>query len=276
MVCQVMASEDITYNWDFFVSYTSADQPWAEWIAWVLEEDGHRVLIQAWDFVPGSNWIRGMQTGTRDAARTVAVLSDAYLNSVFGSTEWQAALASDPDGSGRKLLVARVEDCQRTGLLAAVVSVDLFDVPETAAKSRLQEMIRAAARGRAKPTVPPRFPGEARAVPKEPGFPGNDRNDARGRPQDYAKDSEPSRDGNWFQRLRTPIQAAIITGIFTVLAAAVTGIFALINSHGSPPSPGPDSPTASITGSSPTPSVSGTGNLVSLSSRGVEHSRIQL
>jgi hypothetical protein len=40
---------------DFFVSYTQADRHWAEWIAWVLEEDGYRVLIQAWDFVPGSN-----------------------------------------------------------------------------------------------------------------------------------------------------------------------------------------------------------------------------
>src|SRR5580700_4865724 len=131
----MMASGNIGYQWDFFVSYTRADQPWAEWIAWVLEEDGHRVLIQAWDFVPGSNWIQSMQAGTRDAARTVAVLSEAYLNSVFGSAEWQAALASDPDGSSRKLLVARVEECQRPGLLAAVVGIDLFGVPEAAAKS---------------------------------------------------------------------------------------------------------------------------------------------
>ena len=43
---------------DFFISYTQADRAWAEWMAWVLEEDGHKVLIQAWDFVPGSNWIR--------------------------------------------------------------------------------------------------------------------------------------------------------------------------------------------------------------------------
>ena len=62
-------------EWDFFISYTQADRAWAEWIAWMLEEDGHRVLIQAWDFVPGSNWIQGMQAGSRDAARTIAVLS---------------------------------------------------------------------------------------------------------------------------------------------------------------------------------------------------------
>ena len=35
-------------GWDFFVSYTQADRGWAEWIAWQLEEDGYRVLLQAW------------------------------------------------------------------------------------------------------------------------------------------------------------------------------------------------------------------------------------
>jgi hypothetical protein len=48
---------------DFFVSYTQADRAWAEWIAWILEEDDHRVLVQAWDFVPGTNWIQSMQGG---------------------------------------------------------------------------------------------------------------------------------------------------------------------------------------------------------------------
>ncbi|WP_241830645.1 toll/interleukin-1 receptor domain-containing protein [Parafrankia colletiae] len=28
-------------GWDFFVSYTQTDQPWAEWIAWTLEEAGY-------------------------------------------------------------------------------------------------------------------------------------------------------------------------------------------------------------------------------------------
>jgi hypothetical protein len=45
---------------DFFVSYTQVDQAWAEWIAWVLEENEYQVLIQAWDMVAGSNWISRM------------------------------------------------------------------------------------------------------------------------------------------------------------------------------------------------------------------------
>ena len=46
---------------DFFVSYNKADKQIAEWIAWVLEEAGHEVLIQAWDFRPGENFVIGMQ-----------------------------------------------------------------------------------------------------------------------------------------------------------------------------------------------------------------------
>lgn len=73
---------DTYEGWDFFVSYTQADRAWAVWIAWVLEEAGYRVLIQAWDFVPGSNWVKRMQDGTARAARTIAALSDEYLESV--------------------------------------------------------------------------------------------------------------------------------------------------------------------------------------------------
>src|SRR6185312_4922076 len=67
IVCQMTADENSPGGWDFFISYTQADRAWAEWIAWILEEDGHRVLVQAWDFVPGTNWVQGMQAGTRDA-----------------------------------------------------------------------------------------------------------------------------------------------------------------------------------------------------------------
>ena len=72
---------DEVSDWDFFVSYTQADRTWAEWISWSLEENGYRVLVQAWDFVPDTNWTQHMQDGTTDAARTIAVLSEDYLKS---------------------------------------------------------------------------------------------------------------------------------------------------------------------------------------------------
>src|SRR6185437_6144712 len=98
-----------------------ADAAWAEWIAWVLEEDGHRVLIQAWDFVAGDNWVQRMREGVAGAARTVAILSTDYLESEFGTAEWEAAWRADPLGARRKLLTVKVADCEWPDLLASVV-----------------------------------------------------------------------------------------------------------------------------------------------------------
>jgi hypothetical protein len=73
---------DSAVGCDVFVSYNQADRAWAEWIAWQLDHLGWRVLIQAWDFVPGTNWTNSMQEGIRRAKRTLAVMSPAYLKSV--------------------------------------------------------------------------------------------------------------------------------------------------------------------------------------------------
>jgi hypothetical protein len=159
-------------EWDFFVSYTQADRAWAVWVAWVLEEAGYRVLVQAWDFVPGSNWVRRMQDGAERSARTIAVLSDDYLKSVYGGAEWQAAWAADPAGAGRRLLPVRVHECDRPGLLAGVTGFDLFGLDEAAARSLLLSKVRAAVEGRAKPAVKPGFPGAGGGPAGGPRFPG--------------------------------------------------------------------------------------------------------
>jgi len=163
---------DAADGWNFFISYTSADQAWAEWIAWQLEDAGYKVLIQAWDFVAGSNWQIRMQEGMEQAQRTVAVLSEAYLTSVYGQAEWQAAHRKDPRGFTRKLLPIRIEDCPRPGLLGGIVSIDLFGHDPEQASSELLRHIRQALIGRAKPDKAPSFPLHRQHPPAdEPTFP---------------------------------------------------------------------------------------------------------
>ena len=162
-------------DWDFFVSYAQPDRGWAEWIAWQLEEDGYRVLIQAWDMVAGANWVHRVQDGVLRAARMIAVLSDAYLKSVFGTAEWEAAWLADPRGEQRGLLTFRVCECDRPGLLGGLVSVDLFSVGESAARERVRSAVRGAITGRGKPGIAPTFPparGARRTGWAGPGFPG--------------------------------------------------------------------------------------------------------
>ena len=151
-------------KWDFFISYAQADQAWAEWVAWQLEEDGHRVLFQAWDAAPGSNWILNVHEGVQRAARTVAILSPSYLSSVYATAEWQAAWARDPGGEIRKLVAVRVVDCEQPGMLSAVVRCDLFGVPESQARIRLRSAIAASLSGRRKQFSPPLFPPSQRRL----------------------------------------------------------------------------------------------------------------
>jgi len=89
---------------DFFVSYTSSDRAWAEWIAWQLEAEGYQVVVQAWDFTAGRDWVHEMQQATATAERVVAVLSAAYLRSAHGEAEWRAFYAQDPSGEQGLLL----------------------------------------------------------------------------------------------------------------------------------------------------------------------------
>ncbi len=147
---------------DFFISYTSADRAWAEWIAWQLENAGYAVVIQAWDFRPGSNFVAEMHAGLIAAERVLAILSPRYFASRFGAMEWQAMLA---DKSADKLLPVRIEACDVEGLLRGIVYIDLVDAEEATAKRCLLDGV---TRGRAKPTTAPAFPrqsGEPAARP---------------------------------------------------------------------------------------------------------------
>jgi hypothetical protein len=109
---------------DFFVSYTNADRAWAEWIAWQLEAEGYRVVVQAWDFRPGTDFVEQMHQVVEQVERTIAVLSLAYLDSAFGGAEWRAVFAKDPTGEHGLLLPVRVEEVEPPGLLRTRIYVD--------------------------------------------------------------------------------------------------------------------------------------------------------
>ncbi len=154
---------------DFFVSYNSADRHWAEWIAWHLEESGYTTVIQAWDSRPGKNFVLWMQESASQANRTIAVLSQAYLDAAFTQPEWTAAFRQDPTGEKGTLLPVRVETCDLKGLLPAITYIDLVDLDENVAKEALLEGVKLE---RVKPSSPPGFPGLAGRLAARPEFPG--------------------------------------------------------------------------------------------------------
>lgn len=96
---------------NFFISYSGADSTWAEWIAWVLEEAGYTVVLQAWDFRPGSNFVLEMQQAA--AQRSVRSPSSRRTSSHPGSLPRNGQLHS------REIPPARAGSCCRCGCASA-------------------------------------------------------------------------------------------------------------------------------------------------------------
>jgi tetratricopeptide (TPR) repeat protein len=161
---------------DFFISYRGQDQAWAEWIAWQLEDAGYAVVLQAWDFRPGVSFINEMDTASKEARAVIAVLSPDYVSSPYTTVEWQAAYVKNPTGEQGSLIPVRVRPCEVQGLLATLVYIELVGLDEPAARDTLLAGIRRDGKqrpARAKPLVPPGFPGglpHAVAAPQT--FPG--------------------------------------------------------------------------------------------------------
>ena len=103
-----------------------------------------------------------MQDGVSRSARVIVVLSPAYIGSVFGAAEWQAIWVHDPGGAKRRVIPVRVADCERPGLLAGIVGIDLFGVSEPTALQRLQDAVQQALAGRGETAERALIPGRAR------------------------------------------------------------------------------------------------------------------
>ncbi|GFG65510.1 hypothetical protein MKUB_30000 [Mycobacterium kubicae] len=159
----------MAHSKDFFISYNKANRAWAEWIAWVLEAEGYRTVVQDWDFKPGGNFVVEMDTATKECARTIAVLSQDYLDAEFTVPEWAAQFATDPKGLNRRLVPVRVDSCDIEGLLGQVIYCDLVGLDEEASRKRLLSQL---SPGRTKPAVAPPFPGASSGtpfpIPKQP------------------------------------------------------------------------------------------------------------
>ncbi len=143
---------------DFFISYTKADLAQAEWITGQLELAGYSTTLQAWDFFSGQNFVLKMHEASRDAKRTIILLSPAYLTATFTQAEWAAAFYRDPTGEKGTLLPIHIRECrqQLTGLLGPIAFIDLVGLSEKEAQTQL---LRGVKRESIRPKEPPPFPG---------------------------------------------------------------------------------------------------------------------
>ena len=153
---------------DFFISYTTRDKDWAEWIAWQLEHAGHSVVLQDWDVRPGDNFIQKMHEWLQRARRILVVLSANYLapDRKYPILEWTNALD--------RLVPVRIDDFVPPGLLQSMHRIELHGLSEADASKALLKGIETT-RGKPdeKPIYPAHHPQPFRQGPKP--FPGDRR-----------------------------------------------------------------------------------------------------
>lgn len=141
---------------DFFISYNKNDLRWAEWIAWILEEAGFTVNIQAWDFKPGEDFVQRMNESLDESRKLIAVLSQDYFDAKYTIVEWEHFFRKDPIGRERRLLPIRVKECQLPPLLEPRIYIDLLGLTEEDARIAI---LMAAKGNRGRPLSPLEFPG---------------------------------------------------------------------------------------------------------------------
>ena len=127
---------------DFFVSYTGTDTQYATWIAELLESEGFKVEIQAWDFRPGDNFVKKIDDALQKCDKLIVVLSRNYLRSEWCRTEWTSKLAEKSNPNDGSIIPIRVEPVEVEGLLSPIVYIDIVDKDESNAKQCILEGIR--------------------------------------------------------------------------------------------------------------------------------------
>jgi hypothetical protein len=99
---------------DFFISRAGADAGIASVIGRILEQAGHRVVLQQWDFA-NRNFMDKMHEALSSGARVIALLSNDYLASEHTRAEWLNAIAHDPLNTKGRLILLRVGECTPAG-----------------------------------------------------------------------------------------------------------------------------------------------------------------
>jgi hypothetical protein len=142
-----------------FVSYTSADRDWAQWIAWTLKEAGHTTFVHEWEVGAGENIPAWMEERLGEADRMIGVFSDGYTQAIYSRSEHWAAYWNDPEGRKGFLVPVQVGPVAEWPMLAKPLKrLSLIDLHQEAAREALINFLRPPA----PPIEAPRFPGAKR------------------------------------------------------------------------------------------------------------------
>ncbi|MET9669074.1 FxSxx-COOH system tetratricopeptide repeat protein [Streptomyces sp. NPDC006475] len=159
---------------DLFLSYVAENRMWADWVEYRLTRAGFRVVPR--DVSAERDPATDDTHPAEQAARTVVLLSSAYLKSARAVEVWQRSAAEDPGGGRHHLLPVRVGDVRLTTPYIDRNPVDLFRLDEVNATTALLRALDRPVQLPDSGSPGPRFPGTVpkiwNAPPRNPGFTG--------------------------------------------------------------------------------------------------------
>ncbi|ATW47775.1 FxSxx-COOH system tetratricopeptide repeat protein [Streptomyces peucetius] len=159
---------------DLFLSYVAENRMWADWVEYVLSRAGFRVVPR--DVSAERDPVEIDAAAAENAARTVVLLSSAYLKSARAVEVFQRTASEDPSGGRRHLLPIRVGDVRLTTPYIDRNPVDLFRLDEVHATGSLLRALDRPVQLPEPSSPGPRFPGTVpkiwNAPPRNPGFTG--------------------------------------------------------------------------------------------------------
>ena len=161
-----------THMADIFVSYTSSDKDWAEWIGHELIRLSHEPHLHDWEISGGGNLAEWMEKRHDEADHVLCVVSKTYLGKPYSS--WERHAAQWAVHRPNFVLPVFVEDCEPPTMFAHLKRCELFRAGDDAEAARklLEEFLKPAQRSAAQPSFPGRAAKSEPTPSVAPAFPG--------------------------------------------------------------------------------------------------------
>ena len=130
---------------DFFISFNSADLPFAEAIDAALRAEGFSTFYDPRDLDPGGNVPIWMDEALMNSAQTLALYSPHYTKdaAVYSKVERYASFWQDPTGDRRKLIPVVLRETTFTPLMAILARIEVKDLTPAEAAARVVKRLKA-------------------------------------------------------------------------------------------------------------------------------------
>jgi cellulose biosynthesis protein BcsQ/tetratricopeptide (TPR) repeat protein len=148
---------------DVFLSHTPEDRPWADWVASVLRRAGIRVVVQGTEFPPGASVQDQVQEAVGQSARTLILLSAAYVRSSQARMVWESLAVLESERGRAPLIPIRIGEVRLNPPFDSWSAIDLSRASESdavrAVLSAVDHVPGLDEPEAESPTPQPRYPG---------------------------------------------------------------------------------------------------------------------